>query len=240
MKTIYIGIAIACLLLTGACFLCTDHLILSLVIGASFLLALSFGLAPMFLSFAEKSRGGHECYRFINAYVISLSATSSLEKAFASAGEGSTGKLLTTMESVAQLGPYEKVEYMDMYFKSDLYSMFLSVLRLYQDQGGDILLLSNHLLEEVNRVEEASRQKEKVGIRSAFQYILLWLMSLAILVFLRYGLGMFFDSIKDTPVYLISVAIFFLFMLVSILIYGAQFAGDFRRKWKKEAKEGKA
>lgn len=68
-------------------------------------------------------------------------------------------------------------------------------------------------------MEETARRKEKIALRGAFQYALLWGMSTAILVFLRFGLGEFFAAIKDTAVYRVSVGAFFLFMLGAILLY---------------------
>lgn len=232
MSNLFLAFLIISLVCAAACYLSTLNIFLSLVVLAAYAISLIAVLAPMLQRYAERIRKNHECYRFVNSYLISLSATASLEKAFLSAGEGSSGKLQTTMESVASMEAFEKTRYLGLYFESDLYAMFLSVLELYSEQGGDILKLSASLLEEVNRVEESTRKLEKAGIRNAFQYILLWVMSLGILVFLRFGLGSYFEAIRKSAIYLICIAVFFFFMLGSILLYGGFYVGGFGKKKK--------
>ena len=232
MNMMFLASIVISVVCAGACYLSTLNIFLSLLVLAAYAVALIGVLSPLLRLYSIRMRKSHECYRFVNSFLISLSATCSLERAFLSAGEGSTGKLRTTMESVASMEAYEKTRFLGLYFESDLYAMFLSVLELYSEQGGDVLKLSASLLEEVNRVEESNRKLEKTGIRNAFQYILLWAMSLGILVFLRFGLGNYFDAIRKSAIYLICISVFFFFMLGSILLYGGFYVGGFGKKKK--------
>lgn len=217
----------------------SEQLLLGLAIGIFYFGGSFFLLRPVLENYFDRSKRQHECYRFVHAYVISLSANASLEKAFFASQEGAEGKLLNTMESASTMDPLEKAKFMAGYFQSDLYDMFLSVLDLYLNQGGDILKLSGNLLEELNRVESIQREKEKTAARNMVQNILLWLLSTAILVFLRFGLGAFFDSVRNTPIYLGSVGLFFLLMAFSLLAFAYTVAEPKRTPSKKKEKKKK-
>ncbi len=208
-------------LLALACYTASENWIVTGVVLAVYLLITLLGLVPMLDKYVDRKRRSHEAYRFINSYIISLSATHSYGLSFDSATEGATGKLKEVAEAIQEMDPLEKAKYMEDYFSTSIYTMFLRVLDLYANQGGDVLRLSGSLLEEVTRVEETNRQKEKTGSRNLLAYLLLWAVSTGIMVFLRFGLSSFFTSIKRSPVYLGCLTVYFLFMLVSLLIYGS-------------------
>lgn len=223
------------LLIAVACFASSENWLVTGLVAAAYLLITISVLVPMLDRYVDRKRRSHEAYRFINAYIISLSATHSYGLSFDSATEGAVGKLKEAVEGIQEMDPLEKTKYMEDYFSTPIYTMFLRVLDLYANQGGDVLRLSGSLLEEVTRVEETNRQKEKTGARNVLEYLLLWAVSTGIMVFLRFGLSSFFSSIKHSPVYLSCLTVYFLFMLASLWVYGSFYT---ETRWKEILKKG--
>ena len=143
----------------------------------------------------------------------------SLEKAF-EVGSNSLGKEFHQLDATLEaMEPRQKVEYLETYFQSDLYRMFLQILKLYLDRGGDVLKLSSELTAEASRIEETEQSYQKTAMRKLSGFLLLWVMALVIVVFIRFGLNSFFQSMQQSWTYLGSLALFYVFCLGSIAYY---------------------
>ena len=184
----------------------------------SFVLALYY-VIPCVIRFSEKSRKRHECYLFIHGYLVTLSVCMSLDKAF-EAGAASLGKEFHSLDqTLATMNPREKTEYLVSYFESDLYRLFLSILHLYMERGGDVLKLSAELTAEASRLEETEQAYEKSALRKGFTFFFLWAMALVIVVFIRFGLSSFFASLHTSLTYILANAFFYAFFLFSAVLY---------------------
>ena len=96
--------------------------------------------------------------------------------------------------------------------------MFLSLLSLHLDRGGDILDLSSDLLHESSRIEESAQSYWKKAKGKILGFYFLWAMAFVILVFLRFGLTSFFTRIKGSWAYLGCVGLFHLLFLGSTIL----------------------
>ena len=209
-----------------ACYIASNNIFLGLGCLGIYILTFVFLFLPILDSYDIKKKKSHEAYRFINSFIITLSATHSYSLSFESAMQGSSKELLTATDALTSMEDLAKAKCLEDYFCSPLYSMFIRVLDLYANQGGDVLRLSQSLLEEVTRVEETNRQKEKAGSKNLLQYLILWVVSTAIVVFLRFGLSSFFNAISHNLTYLICLCVYFAFMLVSFGIYAVIYTGE--------------
>ena len=223
-----------CLLLAGAlggtAYLSTDHLYLSLGVGGIAFLAFGFLLYPSLRTYAQKERVRHECYQFVNSFLITLSVCSSLDRAYEVAKDGIEGEFALLQPKLKRMNSLEKIEYLQGYFQMEIYALFVSVLHLYLDRGGDVLRLSSELMNELARIEENGRFLQGKSKRSAFQFLLMWTMSLAVMSFIRFGLSSFFAGVKTSPTYLTGVVLFYGFLLFSFFIYVRVYVGP--TKWK--------
>ncbi len=201
----------------------SNNLIIAISIGGAFFVALYFFLTPWAQEYQRRHRLRHECYQFINSFVISMSVTESLDQAYQAATSGCEGEYAELVRSLERMAVRERLTFLEDYFESNLYSMFLSVYRLYEDRGGDILDLSTELLEEATRVEEAGEQEKKESRYSLVQYCLLWIISLGIVLFLRFGLSNFYDRLVQSWIFLASIGVYFLFLLGATLFYGFRY-----------------
>lgn len=216
----------AAVMLAFISYFCCENPFISLAVLLIYALIGYVLLLPMITAYQSKSRRRNEAYRFINAYLISLSATQSLERAFGAGCEGIEGEFAERVNDIGNLEAKQRTEYLASYFENPLYQMFLSILSLYEDQGGDVLALSGSLLEELTRVEQNARGMEKEGRKNLLQYLVLWGMAIAVVAFLRIGLGTFYALAKNEWVYILAIAAFFLFLLGSVCFYVIAYTGE--------------
>ncbi len=218
---------VACALLIGAlAYLSSDKWYLGLSVGVVTLGCAAVIYRPMLLKFASHSRLRHECYLFLHRYLITLSVTNSLEKAYDAATEGFGEDFKTLNGGMEAMSAREKTEYLAGYFHSDTYKMFLSLLLLYMDRGGDVLKLSGELMQEASHEEETAQSYEKEAKRKLVSYLFLWLVSIAILTFMRFGLSSFFQTLSSSWIYLGSILVFFAFFLASLYLFFRQYTGE--------------
>lgn len=219
-----LGIAGA-LIIGGSAYLSSDAWYFGAAVGAIGLLLMCLYVCPSFLSFGEKCRKRHECYLFIHSYLVTLSVCVSLEKAY-EAASSPLGKEFHHLDAtLSTMDAKEKVEYLNAYFDSDLYRLFLSLLDLYLNRGGDVLKLSGELTAEASRVEESEQSYQKKAARKGLGFFFLWTVSMVIVVFLRFGLASFFSTLKSSWMYLGSLMVFYAFFLFSIGLYAYMHTG---------------
>jgi hypothetical protein len=222
--TQYLLILILSLAFGGMAYLMTESFIFLGAVILSFVLGLSFFVRPLLLKFGERERKRHEGYRFVNSFIISYSSNQSLEKAYQAASEYSGSELSEIFKAIESKDIPARLDYLVSYFDNDLYAMFLSLFHLYEEQGGDLLAISKGLLDEITRVEEAGDASSRESYKSLRDFLLLWVFSLAIFLFLRYGLANFYGSLIGNPVFLMTIGLYFGFFLISLIVYAIRFS----------------
>ena len=232
MKTIPIYIALFCLIIGAAAYFAAENLFLGIGVFAAFAIVLIGLVYPMFLEFAKRSRREHECYRFTNSFIITLSVCQSLDKALDTAMESADPELNQFVANIESMTAREKLEYLDSFFEMPTYRMFLSLLDIYIEQGGDIVKISAELMQEFTRIEETRIAFSGVSRKNAIQFAVLWLISMAIVVFLRVGLSNFYSYLSGSRTYLISLIAYFAFFLVSLTVYSIAYT-RMKPKWLK-------
>ena len=228
-----VSLAIA-LLLGLSAYWGSDAWYFGVAVGLACLAVALAYVMPASREYAQKCRKRHECYLFVHGYLVTLSVSISLEKAFESASKNLGPEFHELDATLETMQAKEKTEYLVTYFGSDVYRMFLSVLQLYLDRGGDVLKLSSELTAEASREEETEQSYQKMALRKAFGFGFLWLMSLAILMFLRLGLNTFFTAVRHSLPYLLSLGAFYLFFIGSVAWYAHAYTGV--PLWKKRRK----
>ena len=225
MKEVYLFF----LLLTGGlgamCFLVTSSLYLSLGVAGLTVIILFFMVVPAIRKSQNVQQKRHESYLFINTFLITLSVCQSIEKSYEMAIEPAEKGFRETLNGIAHLDAMARVRYLSSYFEQPIYDMFLSILQIYLEQGGDVLKLSTTLMEELTRIEETAISLSKHAAGVLVQWIMLWTMSLAILGFARFGLNSFYDYLRNSPSYLLMVVLYFILVDVSIVIFTSQYTG---------------
>ena len=122
------------------------------------------------------------------------------------------------LDSIRELNEEEKLSYLTKYFRFDLYRLFVDTVSLWNEQGGDILKMSQYLLNQARLKEEYLLTCESMQKRKTIEFAILWAISLGILSILRFALLQFFERIRNALFYQVSVVVIALFVLFSIYV----------------------
>ena len=108
------------------------------------------------------------------------------------------------------MGETEKLTYLHKYFAFDLYRIFLDIVTLWSEQGGDILTMSQHLINQV-RLKSNLIHCQNVQRSKTIEFTVLWTIALSIMASLRFALSQFYAQIKKQ---LFSKAQWWLFLFL--------------------------
>ena len=184
----------------------------------------------------QKIHRYHECYQFINSFIISLNVKGSLSAAMESAYDTSDSGTKEIIDSIKELNEEEKLSYLIKYFKFDLYRLLVDTVTLWNEQGGDIIKMSHHLIEQVRLKEEYLLACQSINKSKSVEFVVLWAIALMILAALRFALSQFFARVSQTIFYQIAVVVTMLFALISIYILIKRMTNLNLEGWKDDEK----
>ena len=161
----------------------------------------------------------HACYHFINAFIISMSVKESLEDAYQSGIRFEDKELNEITENLENLKVSDRILYLREFFNLAVFKMFINVLNLYQDQGGNILSMSDDLISEATRIEKSVSESLAESNRYLGQFLLLWIMSTSVLLFIRFSISSFYLTMSKSPVFVGFLLVFFVLILFSIHLF---------------------
>lgn len=186
-----------------------------LIVGIMFYFLVSY---KMLQKYIIKLNRIHECYLFINNFLITLSIKDSLNAALESTTSSISEEFCEYVLSVGDLNPQEKLLYLSKYFTFHIYRIFADIVLLWQEEGGKILDMSSHITNEMREIEEYVTYCKSISKRKSLEIGTLWLFSLAIVVVLRLSLSDIFEGLLKNPIYLISVPALMLVFLFSMYL----------------------
>lgn len=166
----------------------------------------------------------HACYHFINAFIISMSVKESLEDAYQSGVRYEDKELNEVTAQLENLKVSDRISYLREFFNLAVFKMFMNVLNLYQDQGGNILSMSDELISESTRIEKSVTESLSESNRYLGQFLLLWVMSVTVLIFIRFSISSFYVSMAKTPLFSGFLLVFFSLILFSIHLFITRFS----------------
>ena len=94
----------------------------------------------------------------------------------------------------------------------------MDLINIYEEQGGNILEMSHYLLEETRLIEEYISSSKSITKKKMVEFAILWLLTLGIMVFMRFALSQFFDVIAKQIFYPTGILFVCLFCVLSIHI----------------------
>ena len=219
MKNLWIFFIFIAFLLGGACYFSTDSILYSGLIVLIVIVDYFLLISKRFRHFSSLIERVHTSYHFINSFVITFSVKNSLEDAYQNAIRINNKRLNDETNALTEMPVIERVRYLKDYFSLSIYSMFLNVLDLHQDQGGNILNMADNLLRECTRTEKSLSDSLSIGNKHLKEFIILWLMSIGILVFMRFSLKDFYGSMLKNNIIGMMLFVFFLICIVSINLF---------------------
>lgn len=213
--TITIIALILALFVGGVAFLSAGNIYVSIALSIAFLMYGIFYAKSKITKHLDSITRAHECHHFINSFLLSLSIRNSFGEAYDNAVMNARKDFDNEVRSISNLAIRERIDYLTRYFASDLYGMFLNVLSLYENQGGNILTMGEFIIKEANRIEQPMITMQSLVIRKTFELIMLWMITIAIIIFMRFGLSNFYSLMLNGYVLIIMTISLFAIMLFS-------------------------
>lgn len=178
----------------------------------------------MIKKYLSKVNTIHCCYHFINSFIVTMSVKESLDDAYESGIRLENKEFNEETANLESMPIYDRIVYLRKYFNLAVYKMFINVLDLYQDQGGNILNISDALMRETTRTEKALADSVSTGEKHLFEFIILWSLTFLILVFLRFGISEFYMVMLSSPLFMALLVFFFVLLLISIHVFLVRFS----------------
>lgn len=195
MNTIIIIGIIVSLLLGVVVYISTNNIIfaiIALVISTLYFFLIAM---PKIKKNTIKTQRFHQCYSFINTFVISLSIRESIKGALETTLDNMGDRFNDNMQGLEELNENDKIEYFSQYFKFHIYGLFVNLIKLWSEQGGNIINMSTQLINETRLIEEYITESQRMAKKHVMEFAILWLISLSILVILRFALAQFYNQI---------------------------------------------
>lgn len=195
-----------------------ENIFISIGLFAVYLLVSFLILLPTLKKYDKTIIKYHECYHFENNFIISLSIKKSIPGALETTVNSMPSEFVDQFNSLENMSDNQKLDYLASYFTFYDYQLFLQIINLWQEEGGDIIAMSKYLTAELRNNEEYLSKCETMSRRKYFEVGVLWMLSLAILIFLRFALKDFYMKVKTQLIFIISVVVLNLFILFSIYL----------------------
>lgn len=217
-NSIFIAIIVS-LVVGFLAYLTSNNIIIAASIVVIYILYYLIFANKLIKQYYQKNLRIHYCYQFINSFIVTMSVKDSLEDSFMNATQGADGEYLETIKELEALTPMDKVLYLRKYFNLAVYRMFINVIEIYLDQGGKLLNMSDTLMEETTRIENTLNKTNNSILKNAIEFVVLWLISFMVLVFLRFGISDFYQTMLASLPFLVTLVSFFAFFLISVHIF---------------------
>ena len=223
LKRLLFGLAAGAVILALAQLLLANWLISGALAAISIPVFAFFVLRPLSI-WRNKSRKREECFRFVNAFVVSYAVNDTIEASYASAAVGLSQEGKEAAEALASRSVYERLEGLAAYFETPFYRMFLSLLKVQQEEGGNFMDKAEPLLNEINQSYDDHLLKEKEKSKQLGQWAALWIMSALVVLFVRIALNNNYASIAASLPYIVIGVAYFLLIFVGFAIFAARLA----------------
>ncbi len=210
-----IGIIVSTIL-GVASFMASNNFIIAIIILALSIVYFLFIAKPMLRKYETKVKRFDECYHFINTFIVSLSVKGSVTASYESAIQIMGSDFINAIENVEAFSQKDKLEHINKYFRFHVFSLFVDLINIFEEQGGNILEMSHYLLEEARLTEEYISSSKSITKKKLTEFAILWLLTIGIMVFMRFALSQFFNTISKQIFYPIGILAICLFCLFSI------------------------
>ena len=194
----------------------TSNIIISLIVGVVSGFYLLIITRKRIDRFIRKTKRYHRCYKFINSFLISLSIRNTVGAALTNVGENMNEDYKNELDGLEDVTGLEILTYLKKYYSFHIYNLFVNVVSLYEEQGGNVLNMSSLIIEQSRGIEDYINRLVNISKKKVIEFSVLWIFAIVILVALRFVLGQFYVSIISQLIFQIAIAIIFIFVTISI------------------------
>ena len=223
MKKIDIIFFTTSLVISITAFLATNIIFIPFGIFLVYLLYYFVLIRKRIKNYLAKVETIHACYHFVNSFIITLSVKDSLEEAYLNGLRLAPASLTKESSEIENMTILERINFLRQYFNLAIYKMFLNIIGLYVDQGGNILNISDSLIRECTRVEKDLNESSAISNRHLVEFGILWLLSFFIMIFLRFALANFYIQMLKNPLIITLICLFYLLFLLAAHLFIYQY-----------------
>lgn len=197
-------------------FLASNNYIIAIIALVIYLLYFLIIARKIINKYQTKIVRFYECYHFINTFIVSLSIKSSLSSAYETAILTIDKEHVKELETIDSFEINDWLNHLNKYFKFHIFSLFIDLININEEQGGNILEQSKYLLEELRLNEEYISEGTLISKRKMTEFAILWVLTYVIMVFMRFALSSFFQNISKQLFFIIGILLIDVFCLLSI------------------------
>jgi len=195
-------------------YLVFNDFVLTLVFIAPVTFIVFYFLIPLIIKIGNNENTNDHLYFLVNTILNQLRTDKSLTTAFKSIINYFPEELKNNYETYG-VNPLEYLDLMRQYFNSTYYEIFYNMIKIYDSKGGDIEERSKVLLDAIAFSKEVRSELIKTKLRKLSEFIVMWLLSFLVLLYLRLGLTSYYLSLLNTNFIFAIIANFILFILSS-------------------------
>lgn len=214
-KSVLIGVVLS-LVFGLVAYVASNSIFVSLTVLLLTLIYFVIVIRKRFSQYEKRIADFYECFHFINNFIVSLSIKASVSSSYESTIKTCSEEIINIDYSIKGMTDNEKLIYLKRIFKFDFYQLFVDIVDMWCEEGGNILEMSNYLTNELREQEEYLSFVTIENKKKLVEFSVLWLFSLLILFILRFALNDFYSSICNQSFYPFAIGGFFLVILLSI------------------------
>lgn len=196
------------------------------------LFVLAYGLLygdKVIKTYFKKQKTNIECSNFINTLIVSLSISNSLELAYKDATIKISKSLEKQVKQCSSIDVFDILASLQSYFKNNNYMVFLNILHMHLESGGNILEMSAYLQTELRRRQELVNSIKQINARKAYEFFTLWGFCIAIVLFCRFGLTNIYQMMQANELFNYELIFFYFFMLISFHVFISSVSQSIRK-----------
>jgi len=189
-----------------------------LIVGGIYFLVAVGEIAPrinMYNVITHRQKTG---YQFMNNFLITLSVHRNISDTYEIIEKQFSGELAQWMQNLEGVMVHEKISQLANYFQIDIYPLFIDFLQVYEHEGGEVLQMAEYLLTSIRQNTAQLTSYDALYGRKMMEFILLWLMTFAILLTTRFSLGAMYQTMLTSLTFQILLGCLFLLFISALVI----------------------
>lgn len=200
-------------------YLSTSMLIVSLIVFLVCLLYLFLRIDRVFKKNKKRNQKIDFAYNLINSTISSISVYGNITEAVDHALTTYDVSQIKEIGDLSSMEGLDKLQYLSSYFSLPIYDAFLNIIELYQENGGNILDMSEHLLTEAREIQNTLLSTNTFYKSKATNAAILWAFALVIPIFIRYALVDFYSSLISSSIYIAGIILTYALCLITAEIF---------------------
>jgi Flp pilus assembly protein TadB len=198
----------------GFLYLVFNDLVLMIIFIIPIVFIVFYFLVPLIIKIRLNANKNDQLYFLVNIILNQLRTDKSLTTAFKSIVTFFPEELRNNYETYG-VSPLEFLDLMREYFDSNYYEIFLNMIKIYDSKGGDIEERSKVLIDAIAFSKEVRSELIKTKLRKLSEFIIMWLLSFLVLLYLRLGLTAYYLDLLNTNFVFAIIGNFILFIISS-------------------------